>query len=252
MRPWRDRQKLKPAMHQPLTLPSTAPERLCPTFGNTIGDTPAPSQGFLSSFGDQSILGQAGNALLHPIDTLSTRRQCCEAHCCSESQPARMADNPNPIISGVGRQAESTIDNLKQAGQFAKLGNWSGVASKGISAIPILGPALDKATDQYADKNYGGEMGTLTGMASNEGMQGTAPRQGLLYGGPIADAQMSSVPVMDQIERPGGGRRHTCTKRPLHSSSIRLHTDCHGNAIRWHSASAIWEGWNSRQNSHYR
>jgi hypothetical protein len=37
------------------------------------------------------------------------------------------------------------------------------------------------------------------------GTQGTAPWSGSLFGGPIADAQMSSIPLMDQIEKPGTG-----------------------------------------------
>jgi hypothetical protein len=78
-----------------------------------------------------------------------------------------MSDNPNPIISGIGKQVDSTVANAKQAGQFAKLGNWPGAVTSGISAIPVLGPMLDKAENQYADKNYGGEAGTLIGGASN-------------------------------------------------------------------------------------
>jgi hypothetical protein len=74
-----------------------------------------------------------------------------------------MADNPNPIISSVGRMVDSTTSNARHAYDDYKAGNPAGAVSHAVSAIPVVGPALDRAEDQYADKDYAGEMGTLTG-----------------------------------------------------------------------------------------
>jgi hypothetical protein len=103
---------------------------------------PTPQQGFFSSAADSSGLSGLTHAIAHPIDTVM-------------GLPS--------AISGAYHQ---TADNLGQAVDAAKSGNYAGVLSHGISAIPVLGPTLDKATDQYANKNYAGEMGTLTGLSA--------------------------------------------------------------------------------------
>lgn len=62
---------------------------------------------------------------------------------------------------GVVRGAERSGGEIGQAYQMAKQHNPAGVAEHIIKAIPFVGPAMDKASDQYADQNYGGELGTL-------------------------------------------------------------------------------------------
>src|ERR1700761_3948676 len=89
---------------------------------------PAP-QGFLSSAADSSGLSGLAHAIAHPIDTVA-------------GLPA--------ALKGAYDQ---TAGNIGQAVDAAKSGNYAGALSHGISAIPVLGPTLDKATDQYADKN---------------------------------------------------------------------------------------------------
>lgn len=70
------------------------------------------------------------------------------------------------LVKGMAGQAQQSAGQIGQAVQSAKEGNAAGVAQHAITAIPVVGPALDKASDQYADKNYMGEAGTLTGAAA--------------------------------------------------------------------------------------
>lgn len=103
---------------------------------------PQLQQGFFSSAADSSGLSGLAHAVAHPKDTVMG------------------------IPAAVKGAYHQTADNLGQAVTDAKSGNYAGAVSHGVSAIPILGPTLDKATDQYAGKNYAGEMGTLTGLAA--------------------------------------------------------------------------------------
>jgi hypothetical protein len=101
-----------------------------------------PQQGFFSSAADSSGLTGIAHAIAHPIDTI--------------------AAIPGALVS-EGKRIAGEGAQIMQA---QKEHNPAAALSHGISAIPILGPTLDKATDQYADKNYAGEMGTLTGLAA--------------------------------------------------------------------------------------
>lgn len=74
--------------------------------------------------------------------------------------PAGMA------ASALYQQGKQSFDQLRQAYQAAKEGNTAGVGQHLITAVPIVGPALDKGADQYADKNYTGEAGTLLGASA--------------------------------------------------------------------------------------
>lgn len=63
---------------------------------------------------------------------------------------------------------EPTVSNYKAAQEDwrntpNKPRNTAGAIAHSISAIPVLGPIMDTATDQYGDKNYAGEAGTLLG-----------------------------------------------------------------------------------------
>ena len=66
-----------------------------------------------------------------------------------------------PAVQGLYEGVKRSGGELMQAGKDAFSGNGAGMAYHGIKAIPFAGPAMDKAADQYADKDYGGEIGTL-------------------------------------------------------------------------------------------
>lgn len=70
-----------------------------------------------------------------------------------------------PAVQGLYQGAKRSIGELGEAGKAALSGDKSGAAYHGIKALPIVGPGMDKAADEYADKNYAGELGTLTGTA---------------------------------------------------------------------------------------
>lgn len=63
-------------------------------------------------------------------------------------------------------QAKQSGGELVQAGKDAVSGNGAGAAYHAVKAVPFVGPALDKAAGQYADKNYTGEAGTLVGASA--------------------------------------------------------------------------------------
>lgn len=125
------------------------------------GLTPPPQerQGLLSSASDSSGLSTIGNALLHPIDMTK--------NIADVMVNGAAASPDNPIIKGIGSQVESTVSNLKDAGQYARERNLPGVITSGIHAIPGLGPTLEKSEDQWADKNYAGSIGTNAGFVGS-------------------------------------------------------------------------------------
>jgi len=67
---------------------------------------------------------------------------------------------------GIVHGAMRSGGELVEAAKSLHSGNAPEAAVHGIRAIPILGPTMDKAADQYADKNYSGEAGTLLGGAA--------------------------------------------------------------------------------------
>lgn len=90
-----------------------------------------------------------------------------------------------PLYEGGKRSA----GELKQGVQAIASGNGYAGLQHAITAIPVLGPTLDKGADQYADKNYMGEAGTLLGGAGQ-----MAPA---LLGG--VDAVAQGRPMFGQI-----------------------------------------------------
>jgi hypothetical protein len=74
--------------------------------------------------------------------------------------PAGMA--AHALYSGGKRMAKEVGDAVSDY----RSGNKAGAAYHAITALPVIGPAMDKATDQYADGNYRGEVGTLLGSAA--------------------------------------------------------------------------------------
>lgn len=139
----------------------------------------APAQeGFVQSVG--SNLGiqkpqQSGLDQLkeHPVQTVL------------ETQPAVQA--AEGLYQGVKRSG----GELLQAARDAFAGNRAGAATHAVKAIPIVGPGIDKAADQYADKNYSGEAGTLLGTAAQvaPAVLGAADSAGV----PRPDTSLSNV-----------------------------------------------------------
>ncbi len=68
-----------------------------------------------------------------------------------------------PAAQSLYEGAKRSGGELLQAGREAFNRNKAGALYHSIMAIPIVGPALDKAADQYAEGNTAGEMGTLVG-----------------------------------------------------------------------------------------
>jgi hypothetical protein len=121
---------------------------------------PPPQQGFFSSFGDQNGivqgLKQVGSAIMHHGDTLSNLAGAVDIR------------NPHgPLVDAISGEYNRIKGEAGQVIQAQKDNNLAAGISHGISMIPVIGPGMDKAVDQYADKNYSGEMGTLAGMVSN-------------------------------------------------------------------------------------
>jgi hypothetical protein len=120
-----------------------------------------------------------GNAVMHP---LATAGNIVEA--LNPNNIGNDAADKNPLLQGVAGMVGNTVQHLQQGYQYGKEGNRAGAIREGFSAIPILGPGIDKAQDQAADSGMGkpgnsyaqdlgrvvtspGAMGTLTGLASN-------------------------------------------------------------------------------------
>lgn len=151
-------------------------------------------QGLLSSFADASGLTGAANAIAHPIDTI--------------------AGIPK-AVSGMYHQ---TADNVSQGIADYKGGNTAGAISHAVSAVPILGPALDKATDQAADNGMGktgsylkdlgravtspGAMGTIAGTAAGlvgpEAIKAAVPLGGRILAKTGEAAQDSGVGLINK------------------------------------------------------
>jgi hypothetical protein len=96
------------------------------------------------------------------------------------AQNAVQSDKDHPIKAAImaalgpgATAAQMVYDQAKQSGsalsdayRAAKSGNPAQAAVSAIQAVPVVGPALNKATDQYGSGNYKGEAGTLIGAAA--------------------------------------------------------------------------------------
>ena len=115
-----------------------APEGFWHSLGATFGVTPEAAQERIQNMKD------------HPI----------------KAAIMALAGPAGTFAKGLYDQATQSGSEISQAAQAGKEGNTAGVAQHAITAIPIVGPAMNRATDQYAEGNYAGEMGTLTGAAA--------------------------------------------------------------------------------------
>lgn len=111
-----------------------------------------PQEGFFRSLGDQLGVPNGPQA---PIG--ERIKQAAEG---AIMGPA------GQLAKSLYEQGKQSFDQLRQANQARKEGNTAGVIQHAVTAVPIVGPALDKASDQYAEKNYTGEAGTLTGASA--------------------------------------------------------------------------------------
>ena len=143
----------------PIPTPSAAPQYLDPNTGEPMkAATPQPKQpeGFWHSLGAQfGLTPEAAQAAAqdqkdHPIKNL-------------------LWDALGPagtVARGLYEQAKQSGSELGQARQAGTEGNQAAQAQHLIQAVPIVGPAISKAADQYADKDTYGEMGTLLGASA--------------------------------------------------------------------------------------
>ena len=123
-----------------------------------VGTSSAPAQpapeGFLHSLGSSlGITSEAGEAL----------RQKFMQHPIREGLKSLVGGPLLPAAEGLYEGAKRSGGELIDAARSLRGGNPAEAAVHGIRAVPIVGPAIDKGADQYADHNYGGEAGTLLG-----------------------------------------------------------------------------------------
>lgn len=134
---------------------------------------PSAASRFASSAADSSGLSMAGHAIAHPIEMVSNVAEALNPNTSTENF------DKNPIVQGTRGAVGNTVDNARQAWKDARSGNTAGAITHGISAIPIVGPTIDKEEDQYSKGDYAGELGTLAGavggMLAPEAVKGVAP-----------------------------------------------------------------------------
>lgn len=122
----------------------------------------APQSGY-SAFLDSSGASQLGNALMHPIHTAATVADAAK-RVFTPGQPARMSDNPNPIISGIGNAVDASRTAFKQGMDDYKTSGLSLQTRRDFGrSVPIIGPALSAAQQYHDDGNDGAAAGTLLG-----------------------------------------------------------------------------------------
>ena len=135
----------------PVAAPPAQKQYLDPNTGEPIKSPTAPPEGFWHSLAAQfgmtpeQALAAYQDAVAHPI------------------AGALKSTPPVMLLSGLYGQAKQTGSELMQAARSVKEGNPSAAIVHGVQAVPILGPALSKAADQYATGDYAGEAGTLVG-----------------------------------------------------------------------------------------
>lgn len=130
------------------TPPEAAPEGFWHSLGATLGITPEAAQKTMEEF------------RAHPIQR--TIEQLTGV------TPIKA------IAEGMAGQARQSFQSAKQAIIDSASGNNKLAAVDAVKAVPIVGPGLDKATDQYASGDIAGEAGTLLGTAAQAAPMATA------------------------------------------------------------------------------
>jgi len=129
-------------------------------FQQPVAETTAPApekKGFFESALDATGIPGIYHAITDPE---------------TDAEKATGLESYGNIVGRTGQRISNgvalpVISNAKAAFQDAKAGNGAGVLSHAVSALPVIGPIMDTAVDQYADKNYAGEAGTLAGFGAS-------------------------------------------------------------------------------------
>lgn len=116
-----------------------------------------------------------------------------------------------PAAQGLFEGAKRSGGELIDAVKSLHAGNHSEAAVHGIRAVPIVGPALDKGADQYADENYGGEAGTLLGA----GIQAAPIVAGMGAESHFIPSMERSGKVLGDVQTAMQGRTVPITQRTL-------------------------------------
>lgn len=190
-----DMSKAQPIQQQAPPAKQAEPEGFWHSLGAQFGLTPEAADAAAKDFKD------------HPI--ISTLK--------ASLGPA------GPLVKGLYDQGKLSIGEVAQAVKDASQGNGAGALVHGIQAVPIVGPAMNKAAQQapvvqgdlskpmqyLSDVGQvatnPGAMGTLTGAAIN-----AAPIvAGAVEKVPIADAALSKVaaPVQAGVDAVGSSAR---------------------------------------------
>jgi hypothetical protein len=139
--------------------------RVATAPANAQATAPEP-QGFFSSFGDASGISTLAHAAANPLNTAATVLDAAK-RVVTPGQPQKMTDNPNPIISGVGRMVNDSVSHFKQGVQgYRQNGLTPDTRRQFGQAIPIVGPAFEKAQEQHDSGNDAGAAGTVLGLAT--------------------------------------------------------------------------------------
>lgn len=134
----------------------SSPDPFAAYGGKTVAAPAAqeqPKEGFLHSLGASlGITPEAGQQAAqdlkdHPIKSVLE----------AAAGPAY------PVAKSLFEQGKASFNSARQAVADYRGGNKAQAAVDAIQAVPVVGPAMVKATDQYAQGDTGGEMGTLLG-----------------------------------------------------------------------------------------
>lgn len=161
--------------------------------------TPSAVSRFGSSAADSSGLSMIGHAIMHPRETAGNVTGAV-ADAVDPNGTIHTVNPNNPITQGVKGAVNNTVDNARQAWQAARSGNAAGAVSHAVSAVPVVGPLLDKAEDQYAKGDIAGEMGTLTGGAATLAVPARSAIRAA-GGGEALTAAADAVPGSEVISR---------------------------------------------------
>jgi hypothetical protein len=126
--------------------------------GKLTGDQPGAIARFLGSALDVNGLKD----LAHPSDAVDEQMKELREH--PWRAALRAAAGPaGQVAEGLYEGGKRIAGEVGESVGAAKEGNVPGAASHMVSAIPFVGPVLDKAAEQNARGDYAGEAGTLFG-----------------------------------------------------------------------------------------
>ncbi len=127
-----------------------------PATGERISSAEAPKEGFLHSLGatlgitPESAKQKFEDAKANPVKSLADA----------------VVGPAGDVARSLFEQGKQTFNSARQAVTDYRSGNKAQAAVDAIQAVPVIGPGMVKATDQYAAGDTAGEMGTLLGTAA--------------------------------------------------------------------------------------